>query len=163
MTNRHTLQRRVLYFNKVTTLYSPVCLHTLSSSCQAVSCKDNKSGKEWNLVHATIIHPSLCNEMISSTVLSYHSSVVSKLDDGVGSRKWLYSRVCTGSIAGASKHNPGVLQWAPRPEVGRGVSVHPHHLGPAHQELKEPHAQWGVWSLSFVTSLEGTMVFNADL
>lgn len=45
---------------------------------------------------------------------------------------------------------------------GRGVSTHPQNRESAKQEVKDPHAQWGVLSqvLEFVMSLGGTMVWN---
>ena len=53
--------------------------------------------------------------------------------------------------------------WVPSVEDQRGgdVVTYPHHLGAARQEIQDPVAQGGVESL--MTSLEGTMVLNAEL
>jgi hypothetical protein len=55
--------------------------------------------------------------------------------------------------------------WGPRVEDQRGgdVVAYPHHLGAARQEVQYPVAQGGVETQGLMTSLEGTMVLNAEL
>ena len=67
-------------------------------------------------------------------------------------------------IQEGTKHAP---LWGPSVEDQRGgdVVTYPHHLGSACQEVQDPVAQGGgkTHGPSLMTSLEGTMVLNAEL